>query len=221
MQINIATPQYGHSYEPEYVQSLYSMTKKLEQAKIPSTLSWVSFSDIVVSRNYLISNFYFLQKSCSHILFIDADMGFPPELIMDMISFNKPLVGVMAPTRHFDPRRPGKGTLAVGNMLSKSESDFVKVSHCGASILLISRECIDKMVKQIPDFLDSKHVKSMPFGGIMKTYLRAFDPIVTDNEIFSEDISFCKRWIERCKGDIWVNSKYKIDHIGRYVFSNI
>lgn len=219
MKINIATSEYGHTYVSEYVQSLYNLTRKLEQAKIQSSFSWMSFSDIVESRNFLISNFYFLQKDCTHILFIDADMGYPAELVLDMLAFNKPIVGVAAPKRQYNPLT-GKPLLAIGKVLSESNQGFVRVESCGASVLLISRECIDEMVKKIPEIVDDVYFKNMPFKNIFKLFLRPFDKITTNKEILSEDLSFCYRWAERCSGEIWINVKYRIDHVGRHVFSN-
>ncbi len=219
MKINIATPEYGHTYVSEYVQSLFNLTKKFDRTEIQSSFSWVSFSDIVESRNFLISNFYFLQKDCSHILFIDADMGFPAELVLDMLAFNKPMVGVAAPRRQYNPLT-GRPPLAIGKVLSKADKGFVRVEHCGASVLLISRECIDEMVKELPEIVDDVYFKGMPYKNIFKSFLRPFDKITTNNEILSEDLSFCNRWTEKCHGEIWINVRYKIDHVGRHVFSN-
>jgi hypothetical protein len=32
----------------------------------------------------------------------------------------------------------------------------------------------------------------------------------------SEDISFCRRWIEGCGGEIWVNVAHPVTHTGTY-----
>jgi len=42
------------------------------------------------------------DESYTHLLFVDADMGFAPSLIERMIAADKPVVGAMAPHRRLD-----------------------------------------------------------------------------------------------------------------------
>jgi hypothetical protein len=220
MKINIATPEYGHTYVSEYVRSLYLLTRNLEQAKIHSEFSWISYNDIVEVRNFLISNFYFRQKDCSHILFIDADMGFPPQVVREMLDFDKPLVGVAATKREYNPSIKDKPVLASNYDLNQQKGGFVRVDQCGAGVMLISRECIDSMIKKLPDIVDTVYFKKMPFQHLFSSFLRPFDKVATDTAILSDDLSFCHRWVEGCGGEIWINVKHRIDHVGHHVFSS-
>ena len=35
---------------------------------------------------------------------------------------------------------------------------------------------------------------------------------------YGEDQSFCHRWVVGCGGDIWVDSRAKIGHVGAFTF---
>ena len=55
-----------------------------------------------MARNYLVSKFYFDYQSCTHLLFIDNDMGYDPTLIMDMLALDVGVSGVVYPKRKID-----------------------------------------------------------------------------------------------------------------------
>ena len=71
----------------------------MEQRQWPSSFAGNSYADIVEGRNFL------LKTDASHLLFLDADMGFDPQLIVDMIAFDQPLTGAAYPKREIDRDR--------------------------------------------------------------------------------------------------------------------
>jgi hypothetical protein len=97
--INIATPAYGSSYAGIYVETFYNLMSSGSKNNCTFSFSAIDYADIVVARNYLISNFYYNLKDCSHILFIDDDMGFDASLVYQMLRLKKDIVGVVAPKR--------------------------------------------------------------------------------------------------------------------------
>ena len=79
IKINIATPSYGSTYSGAYVRTLYKVLSTGPKNRVSYSFSDIDYADVVTARNYLISNFYFNKPDCSHILFIDDDMGFESE----------------------------------------------------------------------------------------------------------------------------------------------
>lgn len=231
VKINIATPSHSDMYCGDYVGSLFRLVSIGKAKGIDFTFSKVNYSDIEVSRNYLVSNFYFNQPDSDFILFIDDDMGFEETMIFDMLALNKPVVGVISPKRTIDLRKlhqlkdvPFEKAIAqssefIGKRYEPLEykNGFVRMESCGAGIMLISRGCIRAMVKAIPGIMldNSKGVLNEK----LKTFVGAFTKFSEDGKHYSEDISFCHRWTRECGGEIWAAPDRYIRHVGKFAYN--
>ena len=102
--ITIATPAFGEVFYTPYVQSLFRLTRAFHRRKWDTTFSSIAYADIAESRNFLLTR-WFDKTDATHLLFVDADMGFPPELVLDMIDFGQPVVGVVYPKRQINLAR--------------------------------------------------------------------------------------------------------------------
>ena len=103
--IDIATPSYRSQFSAQYVHSLFGVVAKAASRKIHLTYSNFDGAEIVTARNYMISNFYYNKPHCTHLLFIDDDMGFDSRLIFSMIDLKQDVVGVIYPKRSVDLRK--------------------------------------------------------------------------------------------------------------------
>ena len=232
----IATPAYGDVYYTPYVISVMNLARVMNQRQWEFSFTTLSYSEIAESRNYLLT--HWLDKTdASHILFVDTDMGFEPKLIVDMVAFNKPVVGVIYPKRSIDfnrvaefaargeptNRAVGKAQEYVFRRLPrgtqpKTQDGFLEVEGCGTGILLIQRSCIETMLERIPNLSDTIKM-SFSLDKTLDRIIRAFD--VThdaDGNRLSEDLSFCHRWRHLCKGEIWANQAHEIVHVGLHQF---
>ncbi len=227
LKINISTPCYGSTYSAAYLMSIIALLTTWKESQTGFTFTQADTADIELSRNILISNFYFNEKDCTHILFIDSDMGFDSSLVHRMIQQNKDVVGVISPKRQLDLRRlhaessvPFETALAksadfIGDILPQhANTGFVEVSTCGGGILLVSRQCIEKMIKGCPDIVETKRHRNNPITREFKEFLTPFNKISTETHRLSEDISFCYRWTEKCQGKIFANIDSYIRHVG-------
>src|SRR5262249_17476973 len=142
-------PAYGNTFYTPCVHTLFKLATALERRMWSSNLVIASYADIAESRNALLTH-WFDKTDASHMLFLDADMGFEPQLIFDMIEFNKPLVGVIYPKRQIDLDRYAKG-IEAGQTKEKAEAGahdfvvqkpmrgtaqkgFMRVESCGTGI---------------------------------------------------------------------------------------
>ena len=226
--INIATPAYKGEYSAAYVRSFYSLLTAGPSMGLRFSFSEIDYSDIVTSRNYLISNFFYNNIDCSHMLFLDADMGFPSQLISQMVALNEDVVGVVYPKRSIDLKKlhslhgqpfakaSAQACSFIGTPTAAHPRNpaFRKVEGCGAGILLISRGCINRMLTCCPGILDLVRYKQMPFGGKFNSFLTPFNKIELADCELSEDLSFCRRWSEECKGAIYADVTHDIEHVG-------
>lgn len=106
MKIMIATPAYGGNVTTTYCDALLWLIDHFREQHphIRFEHKFLSLSILSFMRN-LYASLVMQDESFTHLLFIDADMGFAPSLIERMIAADKPVVGSMAPHRKLDLAR--------------------------------------------------------------------------------------------------------------------
>jgi hypothetical protein len=230
IKIAISTPAYGEIFYMSYVESVFRLVRALERRNWQTYFNSTAFADIVESRNVLLTR-WFDKTDATHLLFIDADMGFDHELIFDMIALDQPVVGVISPKRQIDLEKLAKLSvdgLPFENAVAGAHSfimqrkagvraagkaGFVEVEACGTGIMLVRRDCVTDMLGKLPDISDTKAAGTSPLTRNLDRVIRAFDPLFVDGERLSEDFSFCHRW-RQCGGQIWANTTHAITHVG-------
>jgi len=225
--IFIATPAYQGQFSAPYVRSFYLLLSEGQRWGARFAFSEINYSDIVVSRNFLISNFYYNKPDCDFLLFVDADMGFPPALILEMITLGEDLCGVL-----YQRRQLNLETLQQGGDLEHRQAvakacsfigsagaphprnpGFRETKSCGTGIMLISRRCVSTMIECCPEIVDHKRFHHMPFASKFKQFLTPFNKIELEDRELSEDLSFCYRWTKQCGGRLYANIHHPIAHM--------
>jgi hypothetical protein len=106
------------------------------------------------------------DESFTHLLFIDADMGFRPELIARMLAFGEPYVGCFYPKRQTDFGRlidlarahpdaddvreraqefVGEPWRDPASGSGRRRGDFIRADHVGTGVLLLGRDVLERM----------------------------------------------------------------------------
>jgi hypothetical protein len=216
----IATPTYDRQVTTEYQHSLFALQGRLFQLGVKCTLG-TSQLPIDVARNQLASEA--LRGTFSHLLMIDSDMGYRPQLIEAMLKFDQPIVGAVYPSRVIDwdhvwnaARSCNDSKLFPSLACTYNSAAFVfndqggvetkcgfaKVREIGAGILLIRRDVLEKFRNKTSS-----------------ANLDCFTPLaLASGELLYEDLSFCRRWTEDHNGEIWANIVEPITHVGRVQF---
>ncbi len=194
------------------------LSRDLERLGYSGGFGTLSYPDIVEIRNIFLS-IWFDRIQSSHMLFVDSDMSFPPQLVVDMIGYNKPLVGALCPKKKLPIEFAGRAKLGDTMIVN----GFMEVSGIGGAVMLISREVVTAILQKYPELSDEVTVKNHAAKDILegqgvKRLIRAFDPVNIEGEKFSEDLSFCHRWTQ-CGGDVWANIMHPVTHIGMHEFT--
>lgn len=218
----MAIPAYGNQVasvpcEVSHIQTILTF----REAGYKYHFGSASIPDIVESRNAFASIFYFGMPALSHMLFLDADMSFTPELIMDMLAFDKPVVGCFYPTKSIDPQFVGVPYEDMGY----DPRGFIKASRLGTGILLIRRDCLQLMHERL-GMLEPGPIDERLIGRTLKQYnvdklIRPFDNIPwpqSKTGRLSEDYSFSFRWHDMCGGEMWANVNHPVSHWGLHEF---
>jgi hypothetical protein len=212
--ILIALPAGGQMVTSKTTESLFATAQFLTAQKIPNRLMMFSAADIEDIRNLFITQWYDAEPEFSHLLFVDADMGFSPALIRDMIQWDRPLMGVLYARREMPASIVG--TVPEGHSLKDVHHGFIRASGLGCGVMMISREVIKTILEKFPELADeSEDYLTRKSDGRIKRILRVFEKIRTKELRLSEDMSFCWRW-QQCGGEIWANVAHSISHVGPF-----
>ena len=213
--ILIATPCYGGLLDATYHESIIKFISMAER----EGLAWghVTYIDSLISRSRNVLAAYFMahEHQYTHLIFIDADIGFGSDAIPRLLSHDKDVVAVACPMK--DPR--GNREERAVHLIDNRVDGLDEASLVGTGFLQISRAAIEKMWRAYPE------LKCMPYKTdwnaplIQNSYYTLFDPSI-DPEThlpLSEDYAFCWRW-RNIGGQIWVDTSIDVTHAGRKVF---
>jgi len=96
----------------------------------------VQYSMIPLSRNQLVKRA--IETNATHILFIDSDMEFPPELAVDLVKHHKPIVAINCMARRRPYYLTARTEASEEVLTSEESSGLEKVARVGTGIVLIN-----------------------------------------------------------------------------------
>lgn len=209
-------PAYKNQITGTTFLTTHALSNLLRSKGIGFGVSSISSPDIEWVRNFALSFWYDKQPQYSHLLFIDDDMGFMPDVVVDMLAFNEPVVGALYPKKVYPVQ------WAVSGLANpETRGPFLEVEGLGCGCFLIRRDAITAMLEKMPDLIDERanavgH-EFMRKEGITRL-IRAFNCIEDPGKgRVSEDISFCRRWRE-CGGQVWAATHHKMVHVGPHEY---
>jgi hypothetical protein len=213
MEILIGTPVADQSVTVSYLQSI----RRLEQqfsGKASFDFAFPQSAMMMFSRN-VIANIALRNERLSHLLFIDYDIAFTPSLIEEMIAFDKPIVAALRrtptflahrhpETRAMEPSESGLVKLTDDSM-PVWRGNFVKVTYADTALMLIKRRTLLAMGERFPELWTIEFEDPYRAFGLSGKIFQCFAPIKNHENLFcTEDLSFCLRWSQGCRGEIWL-----------------
>jgi hypothetical protein len=231
----VATPCFGGQISVLYAASLFKL-QTLLRAYGDVNLKLI-FKDgdalITRARASLISQFLD-DPSATHLLFIDADIGFEPEQVLRLLQCGAEMCAAVYPIKRIDwdkvkktidNARPNPAAASLQYVFEVEDPDavvasagFVKVRYAGTGFLMIRRQALEKMCAQYPQ-LKFKRDHSLDAASASDNRFALFECMIAeDGTYLSEDFAFCKRWID-IGGEIWADLNSKLKHIGPMAFS--
>jgi len=219
--IYCAVPGFGQIVSATTFLTTHALGQALAAKGIGFGISTLSFPDIAELRNMFLTIWADRLTDCTHILFVDSDMGFPPELVLDMLMHDEPIVGSVYPQRQLPTTWAGSGT---GEPMAERRGDFMRVEGVGMGCCLIRRDAIPPMLARFPELIDLR-LHLHPAEQIMRNagasrILRLFDKIdIPGRGIVSEDLSFCIRH-NMCGGQVWAAIGHKLSHVGPFDYGH-
>lgn len=234
MRVTIATPVYGETMSTGCHISIIDTLRFFgrEFPHIGFSTRVLSTSFFPTARNVLASNFL-ADPTATHLLFVDSDMSFSPELVAKMLAFGKPVVGAIYPEKpaDFDAFRRsigrtssplhaqmaavsyvygGDAILGREGRDGKREIEvidgFVRVRRAGTGIVMIAREALETIREKMPDLWVATPSEWLYGIGLSREagYIQCFDVVPQrDGTQIGSDVAFSDRWVQGCGGEIW------------------
>jgi hypothetical protein len=243
--IFIATPMFGGQCNYMYMISLINLLTALGQKGIHSMFEIAANESLITkARNILVEGF--IRSDATHMLFLDADLGFDPQDIIRMIEADKDLIGGQYAKKKINwdvvkrvvqgcPDIPPHAINAViaestfrpiGDQMSFRLDEPVEVESIATGMMLIRREVFTKMAAELPEIeIVSGGSETMD----PKTMTRTTDPHRKAHAYFdvsidpntraytSEDFTFCKRW-RQIGGQVFLAPWTRTVHVGTYEY---
>jgi hypothetical protein len=174
------------------------------------------------------------QPEATHLLFIDADIGFEPEQVIRMVEFDADFTAAIYPVKQINWEfmagavQAGRKPLESATLSYVVERDgtgepvlrngFVKSRYAGTGFMMIRRAALESMIEHYPELRYAHEHKAD--DALEKNRWRSalFNSMIDESGYFlSEDFSFCRRWTAM-GGEIWVDYTARLEHVGLMIY---
>ena len=179
-------------------------------------------NDILVPRTRNNAIAYFLSTKHDKLMFIDADISYPPQALLDLLEGNKEICGVpyAGTSRDWDQAlkitkkmlSEGKDIKAKDLMQStlhfnlnqkakestaeERESGWVEVNALAAGFMMLDRRALQKMIDHYKADLEYKNMSKAYASSTPQEFCVALFDTTIDPETktyLSDDVAFCRR----------------------------
>lgn len=241
----VATPMYGGNCHGMYAKGTNDLSILFTKYGIEVRFYYLLNESLIQrARNYCVDEF--LRSDCTHMLFIDSDIGFNARDVVVMLHLqvqNKDRFHILtapypkktiawekvkrAVEVGFADTNPKSLDAVVGDYVfnpAKGVKSFridepVEVMEAGTGFMLIPRETLVKYAEAYPQFkYKPDHVRTEHFAGDRE--ITAFFDCIIDPETkryLSEDYFFCQ--MARKAGlQTWMCPWIELKHVGSYIF---
>lgn len=235
----VATPMYGGLCNGLYTLGMISMVGAFANNGISYRFAYMMNESLITrGRNALAHDF--LDTDSTHMMFIDADIGFDANDIVKMIQADKDIICGVYPKKEINWPQVEKavksgvpmeelqnhvGAFVVNLIGNKAEevtklSEPLEISNGGTGFMLIKRKVFEALADKVPEYASDMYlatdIERKP-KIIKEFFATSIDP-EEGNRLLSEDYHFCK--IARKAGfRIWAAPWAQLTHCGTYNFS--
>ena len=234
LKITLATPCFGGLVTQLYMRSVMELAAVANSAGFTISVELLGHDSLITrSRNALVGRFLD-DPFATHLLFVDADIGFDPDQLSRMLRFNQDLVAGIYPLKLVDWGDGGLDRATKGEPLEtaglryvgtpctgaefQERDGFVTGQYAGTGFMLLRREALLRMVAAHPQ-LRYNATPSQAAPGVESYHYALFDCIIdpATHRYLGEDYSFCQRW-RTMGGTVWLDTQSELTHVGSTEF---
>ena len=232
----LMTPCYGGQVTTLFANAVLRLQAACQERGI--SFDWrLAGGDALITRARAELTAAFLHETdATHLLFVDADIGFAPEQAFRLLHFDADVTAAAYPAKQFNwpllaklLREEHKAAeaasfnyvLGVEHTEAVTVRDgFARVRYAGTGFLMLRRAALLKLCAAHPE-LRYRGVQATDDRSRDNPYRVAlFDCMIdpVSGAYLSEDFAFCRRWTE-LGGEIWLDVHSQLTHLGAYAFA--
>ena len=242
--IMVATPMYGGMCGGQYTRAMIEYQKVCSEFELQTEFFFLFNESLITrARNYCVDEF--MRSDYTHLMFIDADIGFNPHDVLALAAIADPesdkdiVCGPYpkkviswekikrAVDKGFADENPQRLENYVGDYVfnpadGSSEialNEPVEVLEGGTGFMMIQRKAFEKYEAAYPEFKYlPDHVRSANFDGT-REIMAYFDCVICPDSkrYLSEDYMFCQ-WARKAGIKVWMAPWMRLSHTGSYQF---
>jgi len=235
MHLMIGTPCFGGLVSQRYMQSICNLLEFGNQAGLPISIELLGYDSLVTrSRNTIVATFLD-HPTATHLMFIDADIGFAPDQVARMLALDEPVMAGLYPLKVINYGAEVLDRVRAGESLESAQlryvgtpepedvrqeiDGFVTGEFAGAGFLMIKREAFDALKAAYPEMRYAA-AHNTPFPSASLNQYAFFDCMIEPEtgHYLSEDYAFCRRW-RGIGGKLWLDLRSRLMHIGPREFA--
>jgi hypothetical protein len=209
--VHICMPCYGGMLTESTFMSYIKWSNTCRQLGLDWTIETMTNESLISrARNTLVAKFL-ANPSSTHLMFIDADIGWEPWHLLVMLNRDVDVIGGLYPMKTL----PVKWVVNGFDGAEQGPDGLQEVSKTGTGFMLVKRHVFDKLQAH-PAVKSFNNDIGLPkeLDQHLRTY---YDTAVRENRYYSEDWTFCENWRDM-GGKIWVDKRVLLRHTGTYVF---
>ena len=242
----VAVPMYGGSCMGMFCRSTNDLSAAAVHYGIDLRFYYLFNESLITrARNYCVDEF--MRSDCTHMLFIDSDIGFDAKDVLTLLALmsdDSPYDVLCGPyPKKCISWEKIKQAVDLGvadtdpNVLERFVGDYVfnpaggqtqikidepvEVMESGTGFMMIRRSTFEKYAEAYPQYwYRPDHVRTAAFDGsreIMMYFQADIDPITDSKRYLSEDYWFCQ--LARNAGlKVWLCPWIQLNHVGSYIF---
>lgn len=221
IKVYIGTPCFGAQCSSNYTLSLINTLELLKQVNIEYQIGFCNNQLTLRARNIL--TYEFLKSDCTHLLWIDADIEFQPEYVLQLLTNNLSICIGLYPNKCYQPKRlENIKDINSNNVFYKMteystrfivdergnqkvfDNNYIEVKYGATGFMKIDRDVIEKLITKVPKYTTNGKVEIHDLWNCK----------VVDRDYLTEDYYFCYLWQHHFNGKIYADLDINLNHEG-------
>ncbi|MCW5760365.1 MAG: hypothetical protein KIS90_11420 [Phenylobacterium sp.] len=233
--IYLAVPCYGGQLNLYFVESLLRLQDACRIRGVGLYVDMMGGEALITRGRSRLAAQFLAHPEATHILYIDADIGFAPENVFRLLDADKDVIAAVCPLKKIDWEKVRAAAKADVRDLQAASIGYVvrfiptpdhsievvdgyaKVAYGGTGFLMISRDAMQRICDAHPELrarMGDMADKLAPEA------VMVFDTMIEPEtgQYLSEDYAFCRRWRD-LGGEIWADVTARLTHVGHAAYT--
>lgn len=224
--IFLATPCYGGQAHMIYAQSLLALRPACAERGVGLQLD-LGGGEALIGRGRAAMLARFLASQATHLLFVDADIGFAPDAVFRLLASGRDVIGGVYPRKGLDlvalrdalaagdPNPMGRAVRRevepVAGAQPAEGDDPRPVASVGTGFMMVSRPAAQRLTESYPQLRARLDDLS---GSSIAEAVMVFDSFIDpdDGRYLTDFEAFCRRWRD-LGGEVWADPGCQVAHL--------